>query len=109
MASAHERDLPCAQCLHPRDDLADTPIPTAAFVSFWAGLLLGVRFLRHLAGESVESPQQQSYLTALRPEAAWESPIDSPEACPTCASLDLKFAADKSSDVGLLAQFTEQV
>lgn len=86
MASAHERDLPCAQCLHPRDDVADAPIPTVAFVSFWAGLLLGVRFLRHLAGESVESRQQQSYLTALRPEAAWESPIDSPEACPTCAS-----------------------
>jgi hypothetical protein len=68
MASAHERDLPCAQCLHPRDDLADPPIPTVAFVSFWAGLLLGVRFLRHLAGESVQSRQQQSYLTALRPE-----------------------------------------
>jgi hypothetical protein len=84
MASAHERDLPCAQCLHPRDDLADGPIPTVAFVSFWAGLLLGVRFLRHVAGESVQPLKQQSYLTALRPEVAWESPVHSPSACPTC-------------------------
>ena len=85
MASAHERDLPCAQCLHPRDDLADAPIPTVAFISFWAGLLLGGRFLRHLAGESAQPRQQQFYLTALRPEAAWESPIDSLAACPSCA------------------------
>jgi hypothetical protein len=86
MASAHEAGLPCAQCLHPRDEPNDAPIPTVAFVSFWAGLLLGVRYLRRIAGESVLSRQQQSYFTALRPEAGWESPIEALAMCPTCAS-----------------------
>jgi hypothetical protein len=49
MASFHTPDLPCAGCLHPRDDRTDAPIPTIAFVSFWAGLWLASFYLRHLA------------------------------------------------------------
>ena len=40
MASFHEGELGCAQCLHPEDEPGDAPIPTQASVSFWAGLSL---------------------------------------------------------------------
>jgi hypothetical protein len=65
--SSHDLQQPCAGCLHPRDDLQPTaPIPTASFVSFWAGLALAVRFLRHVCGQPYEDQRQHLWLSPLR-------------------------------------------
>jgi hypothetical protein len=64
--SEHQPGEPCAGCLHPEAASASGPIPTAAFVSFWSGLLLTARWLRRLAGEP--DPHAQTYFSPLRPE-----------------------------------------
>ncbi len=67
--SSHDATTPCVGCLHPQAGMTDGPIPTVAFVSFWAGLLLALRLLfrehdRHLSGD-------QTWFSPLRPEG-WE-------------------------------------
>ena len=87
--SFHQRETACAQCLHPEDAPIDGPIPTAAFVSYWAGLLLAVSLLRKATGEAPRLDEQQVFFPALRPEAwvhsAW--PVPKRDGCPTCAVL----------------------
>lgn len=76
MVSHHVPDLPCAGCLHPRDESLAAPIPTAAFVSFWAGLMLAARFVISVAGSEPPAAKQQVYLPTLRLDAgAWSSPV----------------------------------
>lgn len=87
MASFHIPGLGCAECLHPTDDPGNAPIPTVAFVSFWAGLLTAAYFLRHRAGQAVPIGVQQIYLTALRPEHPSWSPVPKLRGCPSCAAL----------------------
>jgi ThiF family protein len=87
MASFHTEGLGCAECLHPADDPGNAPIPTVAFVSFWAGLLSASYFLRHRAGRTVPISEQQVYLTALRPELPARSPVPTRRGCPSCAAL----------------------
>jgi hypothetical protein len=87
MASFHAPDAGgCAQCLHPDDDLTDAPIPTVAFVSFWAGLLTAAYFLRHRSGVLSAAPlDQQIYLTPVRPESPIWAIVPQRADCPTCA------------------------
>jgi hypothetical protein len=87
MASFHRQGLGCAQCLHRTDDPGNAPIPTVAFVSFWAGLLTACYFLRHRAGQTIPISEQQIYLTALRPEYPSWSPVPKLSDCPSCAAL----------------------
>jgi hypothetical protein len=87
MASFHRQGLGCAQCLHPTDDPGNAPIPTVAFVSFWAGLLTASYFLRHRAGQTIPVNEQQIYLTALRPEHPSCSPVPKRSDCPSCTAL----------------------
>lgn len=75
MASFHGKDLACAACLHPTDEPGAAPIPTVAFVSFWAGLLLASYFIRHVAGAKLSAHVQHVYLSPLRPETVWQSPV----------------------------------
>jgi hypothetical protein len=51
VVSEHMTGWPCAGCIHPTAD-GDVPrlIPTASFVSFWAGYLCGLRLLKHAVG-----------------------------------------------------------
>jgi hypothetical protein len=86
LVSHHAGNLPCAGCLHPRDEPADGPIPSAAFVSFWSGLLLASRFVRHRSVDRLAPGRQQEYLAALRPEGGpWASPVARRSDCPvTC-------------------------
>jgi len=84
MASYHAARLGCAHCLHPRDEVTDGPLPTAAFVSFFAGLMLACYFLRMRAGESVPVMEQYTYLMPFRPEGIWRSPVARRANCPTC-------------------------
>lgn len=84
--SLHEEGLACAQCLHPNDAPIDGDIPTAAFVSYWAGLLLAVAFLRFLSDDQPGADRQQAYFPTLRPES-WQlahSAVTPRPACPTC-------------------------
>ena len=82
MSSYHSADMPCAGCAHPRDDVADAPIPTVAFVSFLAGLLQTTDFLRELAGE--RGYEQLTYVTAPHADKAWRAPVARHPACPVC-------------------------
>lgn len=82
MASYHTKDLACAGCLHPSSDDDNGPIPTVAFVSFWAGILLSTYFIRTIANDSIPDENQQTYLTAFRPEMPWLSPITKRIDCP---------------------------
>jgi hypothetical protein len=88
MASLHAAGLGCAECLHPTDDPTNAPIPTVAFVSFWAGLLTASYFLRHRAGEAIPMSAQQIYLTPLRPEHPTLSAVPKRLGCVSCATLD---------------------
>ena len=84
MASFHENGLGCARCLHPRDDHGLGPIPTVAFVSFFAGLELASYFMRARAGERIGTAEQHTYLSPLRPEHIWRSPVAVRHNCPVC-------------------------
>jgi hypothetical protein len=81
MASFHTEATPCAGCLHPKDDPTELPIPTAAFVSFWAGLWLASFYLRHLAGDDCIG-EQQLYFSPPRPEYVWRGPVQRRTDCP---------------------------
>jgi hypothetical protein len=88
MSSDHARFTPCTWCLHPADEPDVGPIPTVAFVSHWAGLLLAWRLVRHGLGLAVDTSRQYDFFTPLRPDlpaAIWRSPIaprlDCPNAC----------------------------
>jgi hypothetical protein len=87
MASFHTGGLGCAECLHPTDDPGNAPIPTVAFVSFWAGLLTASYFLRHVAGQVIPVSEQQIYLTVPRPEHPTLSGVPKRPGCPSCAAL----------------------
>jgi hypothetical protein len=89
MASFHVPGMGgCAECLHPLDDPSKVPIPTVAFVSFWAGLLTAAYFLRHRIGELGEAAlDQQIYITPLRPENPVWAVMPPRAGCATCASI----------------------
>ena len=87
MASFHVAGLPCAGCLHPTDDPNDAPVPTVAFVSFWAGLLLSVYYIRSLSSARSEEMLQQTFLTPLRPELPWRTPVQRHRRCPVCGNV----------------------
>jgi hypothetical protein len=87
LASFHADGLGCAECLHPTDDPSNAPIPTVAFVSFWAGLLTASYFLRHRASQTIPVSEQQIYLTALRPEHPSWSAVPRRRDCPSCEAL----------------------
>jgi molybdopterin/thiamine biosynthesis adenylyltransferase len=83
MASFHRPGLPCAGCLHPHDDVQDGPIPTVAFVSFWAGLMAAASLMRYSAGSSLSASEQQMFFTPLRPEGGvWTSAVERRVDCP---------------------------
>lgn len=90
-SSAHQPGQPCSACLHPIDDLLPAgPIPTIAFVSFWAGLSLAVRLVREALQQPYPRNLQQLWLTPLRLDqrhAAIWAPVPPHPACPAaCAA-----------------------
>jgi hypothetical protein len=94
MASFHTANLACARCQHPVDDALDTPIPTVAFVSFWAGLLLTTYLLHSIATGERHTLAQQTYITPLRPELPWRTPIVRRVNCLLCAGRSSKPAVE---------------
>jgi hypothetical protein len=89
-SSCHGQGDPCCGCQHPVDDPAGpTAIPTASFISFWAGLAMAVRFIRHALGLRYLLNRQHLWLTPLRmeqPHAALWSPVAPREDCPVQCS-----------------------
>ncbi len=85
-SSAHQRSEACSACLHPIDDaLPAGPIPTVAFISFWAGLSLAVRLVREALQQPYELNRQHLWLTPLQmdqPHAAMWSPVPPHAGCP---------------------------
>jgi hypothetical protein len=84
MASFHEGELGCAQCLHPEDDPGDAPIPTQACISFWAGLLVATYLARHAAGRELPAAEQHVFLTPFRPESPCTGAVPVRPDCSTC-------------------------
>lgn len=84
MASFHDPHSACAQCLHPRDDVGDALIPTVAFVSQGSGLLLATYFARRAGDEQIKLNEHQVFMTPLRPESLWKTPVGQRADCPAC-------------------------
>jgi hypothetical protein len=87
MASFHQAGLGCAQCLHPIDEPGNGPIPTVAFVSFWAGLQTAVYFLRRVAGDPIGKREQQMFMTPFRAENLVRAVVPFRAGCPTCTEI----------------------
>lgn len=86
--SWHEEGLACARCVHPTDIERDGEIPTAAFVSYWAGLLVAAAFLQQRSGIHRTPNEQAAFLSALRPES-WAfaySGVNKLNDCPDCGA-----------------------
>jgi hypothetical protein len=85
-SSCHRSTDPCCGCQHPVDELAGpNVIPTVSFVSFWAGLAMAVRLIRHTLGLPYTLDRQHLWLTPLRmdqPHAALWSPVPPRVDCP---------------------------
>lgn len=65
MLSFHTRGLPCARCVHEIGAAPQGPIPTAAFISHWAGLLLAAAFVGNRAGW-LRPGEQVTWLACLQ-------------------------------------------
>ena len=67
MVSIHRAgEAGCAGCAHPVDDPADGPLPTAAVVTHWAGVLLAAQLARDASGARASSTEQLTYCFPLR-------------------------------------------
>lgn len=85
VTSSHTPKQPCAGCLHSYDDPGVALIPTVSFVSYWAGLLLAVRLLRNMVGDTLSADEQCLYCTPLRLDqgrAYWTMPVAPTARCP---------------------------
>jgi hypothetical protein len=86
--SWHMPGLACARCVHSADIEREGEIPTAAFVSYWAGLLVATALLRQRSGSPAPLGEQTAFLSALRPES-WAvacSAVRKAEDCPACGA-----------------------
>ena len=85
LTSEHVPGQPCAGCLHPVDDDVDLTIPTLSTVSYWAGLLVAVRLLRHALGVPYPPNMQALTLWPLRmdyPTSVLWQPVHRHASCP---------------------------
>lgn len=85
MSSVHFPHSACAACLHPRDEHIDGPIPTIAFVSFLAGLMMAADLIVDLSRPTYVPASRQRYLTSLHLEddsAAFSTPVAPRADCP---------------------------
>jgi hypothetical protein len=85
MVTEHVPGLPCSGCAHPKDDPGELPIPTAAFVSHWAGLLLAGSIVARASGQRVSPSEQQTYFSPLRSDSVdsvFRGPVPLRSDCP---------------------------
>lgn len=82
MASVHYGHAACAACLHPKDEDADGPTPTVAFVSFFAGLQVAADFMLEMSGTDISLVSRQVYWTPFHPQTAVHSQVYPTPNCP---------------------------
>lgn len=88
MVSQHLAGSGCAWCLHSQEDKAVQKIPTAAFVSYWAGLALATALLMSSSGMRVGADQEALTLWPLRldlPTAMRRHAVAVKRECPICS------------------------
>ncbi len=97
MASVHFPYSACAGCLHPRDEEMEGPIPTIAFVSFLAGLMVAADLVVEKSRSTAFLTSRQRYLTPLHLEhdgTAFSTPVAPHPNCPVgCPASRLKRSA----------------
>jgi hypothetical protein len=105
MASHHQAGLPCAGCLHPRDEEMRDPIPTVAFVSFWAGLLVATRLLWHRSRRPIPARAQQIWISPFRPEPneVYLAPVQARGDCPVLQAMANHVSPKKPQEVAIEA------
>jgi len=85
MVSEHDGNSACAACVHPEDDDVNAPVATAAFVSYWAGLLLLVRLLRKHSNRAVNDAERVFEVATLQAgskRGVWLHPANRSSRCP---------------------------
>lgn len=73
--SVHEPGLPCARCVHESGPPPEGEIPTVAFVSHWAGLVLAAALARELSGVGHRADEQLNHFQCLQlgsPAGIWK-------------------------------------
>jgi ThiF family len=83
IVSEHEPGMPCAGCLHPRDDpTAPQRLPTISFTSLIAGTLQGYRLIAHLLGRPPATPTLAATFNLSAPRAFDSIGLAANPACP---------------------------
>jgi ThiF family len=107
-SSCHRPNDACCGCQHPLDEVGrPNTIPTVAFVSFWAGLAMAVRLIRHTLGLPYALDRQHLWLTPLRtdqPYATLWSPVQPRIDCPVRCERSRRETRD-ALGVGVRTQF----
>ena len=85
LVSEHRSSDPCAACLHPKLPVADGPVPTASFVSFWAGFLGALRILKATAGDLPAIGARVTRLHPL-PQALVHESVQRRPGCEVCGA-----------------------
>lgn len=86
MSSVHYPYSGCAACLHPHDEPQAGPVPTIAFVSFLAGLMVAADLIRRVSGADASLQSRQRFLSPLQLGGAYQAGVppraDCPAGCP---------------------------
>lgn len=92
MSSVHYPLSGCAACLHPHDELQEGPIPTVAFSSFLAGLIVASELLAELGG-SPQFASRQTFVESLYPATIHRTNVPAIFNCPAhCPASRIKLA-----------------
>jgi hypothetical protein len=83
VVSEHRARTACAGCIHPRvGDAAPIMIPTASFVSFWAGYLSALRVIASRVGVPYGPAQQLTVAFPLQLAGSWTGAAAIRSDCP---------------------------
>jgi hypothetical protein len=92
MSSVHYPLSGCAACLHPHDEPQNGPIPTVAFSSFLAGLMVAAELLSDVGG-SYMFASRQAFVEALYPATIHRMKVPAIFDCPgQCDASQIKIA-----------------
>jgi hypothetical protein len=84
LVSEHAADNPCAACLHPLGADDGARVPTASFVSFWAGYFAAGRLLRAVDAGPRDPSRQVTRCYPLQPQSTVDDPATRRQGCEVC-------------------------
>jgi molybdopterin/thiamine biosynthesis adenylyltransferase len=85
LVSEHAGGNPCAACLHPLSGDEGRRVPTASFVSFWAGYLAAIRILRAVHAGPHDRSRQVTRCYPLQPQSTVDEPATHRPQCEVCS------------------------